>query len=170
MTYTVNATLTREDFTALVVRFSRVYKKARYFHWFRLLISIVAYIYLVSFVACTDMEIFLYFVVFFLSIIISLIVYKRQIYKLSVADGQYILSEHDISFNEKGVTSASTYSSFFVAWEGITKIEQTQKYFYFFIDIMHAFCVPLRCFKTPDSAKEFYEEAQKYWAKTHKIA
>lgn len=168
MAHIVNATLTREDFMVSVKHVSRIYLKARYLYWFCLLIILAAYLYLIDFVALTDAEILLYLALYIACLCIAFVFYRRQINTLTVADDHYVLSEKKILVDKKGVTLTSPHSSFFVDWKGIIKIEQTQKYFYFFIDNTQVFCVPLRYFESPILAKEFYEEAQKYWAIAHK--
>jgi hypothetical protein len=77
-------------------------------------------------------------------------------------DGNY-LQPTAFSMSSRGLNTASRYLRSEVEWRGVLKLRDHPTFLFFYIDRMHAFIIPKRCFASPEAATAFYQQAQSYW-------
>ena len=77
-------------------------------------------------------------------------------------DGNY-LQPTTFSMSPTGLSTASPYLRSEVEWRGVLKLRDHPTFLFFYIDRMHAFIIPKRCFASPEAATAFYQQAQTYW-------
>ncbi len=77
-------------------------------------------------------------------------------------DGNY-LQPTTFSLSPLGLSTASRHLRSQVDWRGVLQIHDHTTFLFFYIDRMHAFVIPKRCFATPEAAAAFYKQAQSYW-------
>lgn len=96
---------------------------------------------------------------------------ERQARRLySEGKNRDVIGNHILAIDKDGVTEISDVSESHIAWRGVEKIEENDKYVFLYIGSLIAHIIPKRAFLNKQEETEFTQLARTYYSENSHIS
>jgi hypothetical protein len=98
-----------------------------------------------------------------LVVVVSIAVLASLWFMFSTSQNAGVLTEHRLTISEDGITEVTPVNRTEHSWAGVPLIERNSRYIYIYTQQYGAHVIPVNAFSSPQTATEFFVEAQRLW-------